>query len=231
MRIGGLQRYSLLDYPNESAAIIFLQGCNFRCKYCHNPELVDPDRFLPTIDEEGVWQFLNSRIGKLQVVISGGEPLIHKDIVPFISRIKKMGFMVKLDTNGTFPDVLQKLIDENLIDYVAMDIKAPIDEYENVTGNKGSSDLLKKSISLLLKGVVPYEFRSTLVPGIHTHDSVEKMARLITGAREYYLQNFKSTKILNDELKDARSFSIPEMKEFLKVAQKHVPNTFLREEM
>jgi pyruvate formate lyase activating enzyme len=231
MRIGGMQRYSLLDYPHESAAIIFLQGCNFRCKYCHNPELVDPDRFSPMIDEEGVWQFLNSRIGKLQVVISGGEPLIHADIVPFISRIKEMGFKVKLDTNGMFPEVLGNLINQKLIDYVAMDIKAPFDEYVKVTGYKGSIEGLKKSLKLLIDGTIPYEFRSTLVPGIHTSESVDKMAQMVAGAREYYLQNFKSTKILDDAFKDTRSFPISEMREFLKIAQKHVPNTFLREDM
>jgi pyruvate formate lyase activating enzyme len=140
MKIGGLQKFSLLDYPGKISAVVFTQGCNFRCPYCHNPELVDPERFQECIPEDEIFAFLETRRGKLEAVtVTGGEPTIQNGLSSFVRRIKDMGFMVKLDTNGSRPEVLEELIRHKLIDYIAMDIKAPLEKYEAVTGWKGES--------------------------------------------------------------------------------------------
>lgn len=137
MQIGGLQKFSLLDYPGKISAVVFTQGCNFRCPYCHNPELVDPARYQECLPEEEIFSFLETRRGKLEAVtVTGGEPTLQKSLAPFLRRIKDMGFLVKLDTNGSRPDVLEELLRQKLIDYIAMDIKAPLEKYEAVTGWK-----------------------------------------------------------------------------------------------
>ncbi|MEN6445142.1 MAG: anaerobic ribonucleoside-triphosphate reductase activating protein, partial [Candidatus Cloacimonas sp.] len=134
MKIGGLQKFSLLDYPGELSAIIFTQGCNFRCPYCHNPELVDPIRYSPLLNTERVLRFLYKRHKKLSaVVITGGEPTLQEDLIPFLKLIKAMRYKIKLDTNGSRPEVLQEIIEQNLVDYFAMDIKAPIELYKIIT--------------------------------------------------------------------------------------------------
>jgi len=133
MIIGGLQRFSLIDYPGKISAILFTRGCNFRCPYCHNPELVDPQRYAEPWQEEEYWAFLQSRTQKLDaVVVTGGEPTLQEDLEPFLEKIRKMGFLIKLDTNGSNPDVLKDLLSANLVDYIAMDIKAPLEKYSEV---------------------------------------------------------------------------------------------------
>ncbi len=173
MKIGGLEKLSLLDYPDNIAAIIFTQGCNFRCGFCYNPMLVWPTdkknkKGLSLIKEKDLFLFLESRLNRLDgVVISGGEPTIHNDLPMFIKKIKDLGLLVKLDTNGTNPGMLLKLWQEKLIDYVAMDLKAPWEKYKKVVGPKVDCSLLKKSAKILIGKRIPHEFRTTLVPILH----------------------------------------------------------------
>jgi pyruvate formate lyase activating enzyme len=151
MIIGGLQKFSLIDYPHKISAIIFTIGCNFRCPFCHNPELVNPKLYPEKIPEKDVFEFLKNRIEKLDaVVITGGEPSLHKDLYQFISKIKSMGFLVKLDTNGTNPHILKRLINDNLLDYIAMDVKSSFDRYDEVVGTKVDLEKIKESIEIIL---------------------------------------------------------------------------------
>ncbi len=208
MKIGGLQRVSLIDYPGYICAIIFSQGCNFKCPYCHNPELVDPDMFRKSMNENDVIEFLESRKGKLDAVtICGGEPTIQADLVPFIRKIKKMGFAVKLDTNGSLPQVIKALLDEKLIDYIAMDVKAPLDKYREVVKTPVNQDAIKESIKIILKANIPYEFRTTLVQSQLDENDILQIGKMINGASHYVLQNFIPTKTLDKKFTKEKSFS------------------------
>lgn len=231
--IGGLQKSSLIDYPEKIAAIIFTQGCNFRCPYCHNPELIEGKG--ETVN--GVLEFLKTRIGKLDgVVITGGEPTIHKDLPEFIKEIKGLGFAVKLDTNGTNPEMLNTLIQEKLIDYVAMDIKAPIgqysDKYSEVTCSSVNIDNILKSIEILKNSQIyqnfDYEFRTTVVKSQLTTDDFEEIGELIKGAKKYYLQKFVPSKTLNKTFMNQTTYTDEEFIQIIKALKKNIINVELR---
>lgn len=223
--IGGLQKSSLIDYPEKISAIIFTQGCNFRCPYCHNPELVNGKG--ETANE--IFEFLTSRIGKLDgVVITGGEPTLHKDLPNFIRQIKDMGFAVKLDTNGTNPLMLEKLIQEKLIDYVAMDIKAPIHKYFEVTCTKVNTDNILKSIEILKNSDIDYEFRTTVVKSQLTLDDFEKISELIKGAKKYYLQKFVPSKTLDETFMNQTTYKDEEFIPIIETLKKNITNVELR---
>jgi pyruvate formate lyase activating enzyme len=208
MKIGGLQKVSLIDYPGLISAIIFLQGCNFKCSYCHNPELVDSKLFQPCIKENDVLDFLNTRQRKLDaVVITGGEPTIHEGLALFIKQIKKMGFAVKLDTNGSQPQVIKNLLDENLLDFIAMDIKAPLEKYKSVVKVPVNSDLIKESIKLILKAKITHEFRTTIVQSQLEENDILQIAKLISGANCYVLQKFVPVKVLDKKFLKEKSYS------------------------
>lgn len=217
MLIGGLVKSSLIDYPKKIAAVVFLQGCNFSCPYCHNPEIVNPVVFKPFSEEE-FFSFLKNRINKLDgVVISGGEPTIHKDLYEFIKKIKDMGFLIKLDTNGTNPEILKKLIKDKMLDYIAMDIKAPFDEYETVTRRKVNTDNIKESLNIINRGFADYEFRTTVVKGLLTFDSFVKINdsfKEMKKIKRYYLQKFQKSKHLDESYENRTTF---EDEEFLKL--------------
>jgi pyruvate formate lyase activating enzyme len=207
MKIGGLQRVSLIDYPGLICAIIFLQGCNFKCSYCHNPELVDPSLFRSSIKESDVMEFLDTRKGKLDAVtITGGEPTIQGELPDFIRQIKKMGFAVKLDTNGSRPEVINNLVAEKLLDYIAMDIKAPLDKYKEVVNTNVNQDSIKESINLILKAKSPYEFRTTVVESQLEENDILQIGKLITGASRYVLQNFVPSKTLDKRFLKEKSY-------------------------
>src|SRR3990172_8063647 len=168
MILGGFQKITLIDYPGKLATTVFTVGCNFRCPFCHNPELVDLKLVHNEESEKEFLAFLKKRKGKLEgVCITGGEPLIQPDIIDFIKKIKKLGFFVKLDTNGTRPDVLKKIIDAKIIDYIAMDIKNQLKFYDKTTGTKVDKNRIKLSVDLIMNSHIPYEFRTTAVPGLH----------------------------------------------------------------
>lgn len=207
MRIGGLQKFSMIDYPGKLCAIVFTQGCNFRCPYCHNPELVSFDQFGPEIAEEKIFDFLKTRIGKLDAVsITGGEPTLHDGLPEFMKKLKQMGFLVKLDSNGTDPEMLEKVISEKLVDYIAMDIKAPFEKYEWVVRKKVDLDKIRQSIKLIKSSGIDYEFRTTLVKGLTSIEDVKKMSRMLGDAKRYYLQNFVPTKTLDEEFLNFEPF-------------------------
>lgn len=205
--IGGLQKSSLIDYPEQICAIVFTQGCNFRCPYCHNPELaLQTERTLNST--RSVLNFLQKRIGKLDgVVITGGEPTLQKHLPEFIKLIKGMGFKVKLDTNGTNPEMLKRLINEKLIDYAAMDIKAPIEKYSQVTCTKVNAKDILKSIEILKNSGIDYEFRTTVVKSQLFAEDFEKIAQMIEGCEKYYLQKFVPTKTLDPTFLDKNTYS------------------------
>jgi pyruvate formate lyase activating enzyme len=263
MIIGGVEKLTTIDFPGKLAAIIFTQGCNFRCQFCYNPMLVWPieDSRLKyqkdhlAILESDFFAFLESRRGKLDgVVISGGEPTLHPDLPDFISKIKTLGYAVKLDTNGTNPVMLEQILnfsvipgrseakgkgisgeDSNkipafagmtnkLVDYLAMDIKAPLEKYEQVVSCPVNLDNIKKSIELIKNSGLPYEFRTTLVPGLHTFEDIAKMGQLISdhetadsrgassGVSRWYLQFFKSdTPLVNRDMEAKDKFTHAEM--------------------
>lgn len=194
MKIGGLQKVSLIDYPGKICAVVFTRGCNFRCPFCHNASLVLPERFgADEVSEEEVFGFLEIRKGKLDaVVISGGEPTVQRDLPVFIGKIKSMGYEVKLDTNGTNPGVLEDLLRLNLLDYLAMDIKAPFDKYPVLAGRAVDIDSLRKSISLIMNSGLEYEFRTTMVRPFLGLEQVMEIGGFIPGAKKYVLQQFSA---------------------------------------
>jgi pyruvate formate lyase activating enzyme len=197
MLIAGLQKISLIDYPNKAAAVVFTGGCNFNCFYCHNREIINKSKIPQEmiIPEEKVFGFLKQRINKLDAVsITGGEPTMHKDLPDFIRKIKDLGFLVKLDSNGTNPEMLKKLIKENLVDYLAMDIKAPLtwNDYKKVIRieNKNIFDKVLESVKILNESKVEYEFRTSMVDDQFTTEDIEKIVKKIKNGGTYYVQSF-----------------------------------------
>ena len=229
MKIGGLQRVSLIDYPGLICATIFLQRCNFKCSYCHNPELVDTQLFQPCIKENEVLDFLNTRKGKLDAMtITGGEPTIHDDLVPFIKKIKKMKFAVKLDTNGSQPQVIKTLLDEKLLDFIAMDIKAPLEKYKSVVKVPVNSDLIKESIRLILKAKIQHEFRTTIVESQLEEKDILQIAELISGANSYVLQKFVPAKTLDKKLLKEKSYPDEKLQKIKKHLEHQIPSVTIR---
>ncbi len=227
MRLGGLQKTTLIDYPGKVGAIIFTIGCNFRCPYCHNPELVDET--ATQIPEEEIFAFLAKRKGLLDAVtITGGEPTLHDDLVPFIRKIKEMGFLVKLDTNGTNPHVVKQLIDENLVDYIAMDIKSPIEKYSGTVARPVDVERIRESIALLIQGKIGYEFRTTIVKSLLTFDDIRGIGEDIKGAKRYYLQKFVPTKTLNPAFIRKTTYSDAEFEEMRTIMSEYVEECAIR---
>jgi pyruvate formate lyase activating enzyme len=243
MEIGGLEKLTLIDYPGEVAAIIFTQGCNFRCHFCYNPMLVWPREVgeleyhqdHSSINQNDLFDFLQERIGRLDaVVITGGEPTLHPDLPEFLARIKKIGYKIKLDSNGTNPSAFLPLLTKerggtraaeegDLIDYIAMDIKGPLDKYEQVVQCKVNLDNIQESIKIIKASGLPYEFRTTLVPGLHTLEDIAKMGELIQGADKWYLQFFKSDTPLVDRTLEAKDrFTHAEMAAMAEEGKKYV---------
>ncbi len=203
MILGGYQKLTLIDYPGKIAATVFTVGCNFRCPFCHNPELVDSSQFTVHSNlEKEFFGFLKKRKGKLEgVCITGGEPTIQPDLTNFIKKIKKLGFLVKLDTNGARPDVLKKLLEAELLDFVAMDVKNTPKKYIDTCGYKIDIERIKLSVDLIRNSGISYEFRTTAVPGLHKEKDFDNIAKWLKGAKAYYLQEYRETKILDPKLK------------------------------
>jgi len=203
MEIGGLQKTTLIDYPGRVAATIFLCGCNFRCPFCYSRELVLPEEIKkqPKILEKDFFDFLEERKGLLEgIILCGGEPSIHQELPGFCEKIKKMGYLVKLDTNGSNPEMLKKLIDEKLIDYVAMDIKAPRGKYEFFSGAKLVNEV-EESVNILKKNQIGYEFRTTIAPGLKKEDILKATNWIAGKGVNYFLQEFTAQKeVINPEI-------------------------------
>ncbi len=204
MILGGLQKLTLIDYPGHIAATVFTVGCNFRCPFCHNPELVISNFQFPisNILERDFFNFLETRQGKLEgVCITGGEPTIQPDIQEFVQKIKELGYKVKLDTNGTRPDVLRLLYAQNLLDFVAMDIKNSPDKYNAATNSKADTERIRLSVDLIRSSGIDYEFRTTAVPGLHEESDFAGIGKWLEGSKKYVLQAFEDKgKILDPNL-------------------------------
>ena len=212
MRIGGLQKVTLIDYPGKIGATVFTQGCNFRCPYCHNPELVDPGQYGQLIPEEEVISFLEKRRGKLDAVtVTGGEPTIQKDLERFLRALKDMGYLVKVDTNGSNPDVLGILINRNLVDYLAMDIKGRLKKYEMIVSVSVDTSRIRRSIELIMSSGIEHEFRTTIVRSQLDPQDLRAVAKLIKKDRLYVLQHFVPTKTLDDSFLSEASYSPQEL--------------------
>ncbi|MFH1462182.1 MAG: anaerobic ribonucleoside-triphosphate reductase activating protein [bacterium] len=235
MEIGGLQKTTLIDYPGRLACTVFLIGCNFRCPWCYSRELVLPEEIKkqPRISEKDFFDFLKNRKGLLEgVVICGGEPTIYKNLPDFIKNIKKLGYLVKLDTNGSNPEMLKKLIKEKLIDYVAIDIKAPPRIYSKSVGVEVSIKKIEKSIEIIKNSGIDYEFRTTLVPTIHSKEDVIEITKCISGLTrlrpgfsgqgKYYLQNFRAEKTVDPDFEKIKPYS----KDFLMEVQREIAPFF-----
>ena len=228
MKISGLQKLTLLDFPDRTACTVFLGGCNFRCPFCHNSSLVLGAGEGENIPEEEFFAFLKSRKSRLDgVAITGGEPLISDETEIFIEKIKSMGYAVKLDTNGAFPERLRRLIGKGLVDYVAMDRKNSPHKYAKTIGLPSAPlGKIEESIRILMSGKVGFEFRTTLVKGFHTEDDIETIGKWISGAERWYLQAFKdSGDLISGGL---CGFERDEYLRFLDIARRFVPNAQLR---
>lgn len=241
MILGGLQRTTLIDFPGRVSCTVFVSGCNFRCPFCYSPELVLPQKIAkhPQISEKDFFSFLKKRKGLLDgVVICGGEPTLNKYLPAFCEKIKKMGFMVKLDTNGSNPEMLKKLIDKKLVDYIAMDVKqshspaggtcskskGKSQKYDDATGVHIDLNKIRESINIIKNSGTDYEFRTTVVPGIHKKKDILDIAEWLSPAKKYYLQKFRPEKNLDPACLKMRPYSDEwfsevkrEIKEFFKI--------------
>ena len=242
MKIGGLQKLTIIDYPGKIAATVFTVGCNFSCPFCHNPELVDSLKIKkqPLISDEDIFDFLKRRQGILEgICITGGEPVLHQDLPKFIKKIKDLGFSVKLDTNGSNPEILKKLIREKLVDYFAMDIKGSLEKYQQIIRKKIDLEKIKKSVELIKDSGVDYEFRTTIVPGIHTKEDIVKIAEWLGrptrlrqgfgGRGKYFLQNFRPGKTLEPSFEKEKAYSSEELIEICRIIRPYFDYCGIRE--
>lgn len=224
MRIAGLQKMTLLDFPGRVAATVFLPGCNFRCPFCHNSPLL---RGTDELSEDSFFAYLKKRTGLLDgVAVTGGEPTLQPDLEAFLGKIKSLGFAVKLDTNGSQPQYLEKLLQKGLIDYIAMDIKNSPEKYERTSGATGILPSVRESIELIRSCGVEYEFRTTVVAELHEDKDFHAMGQWLRGAKAYFLQCFQdSGDILCPGL---HAPSEADLERYLAIAGSYIPNTHLR---
>jgi len=205
MVLAGLQKLSLIDYPKHLSCIVFTQGCNWRCSFCHNPDLLpvtNPKNNTFGLSKEIFFQFLETRIGKLDAVtITGGEPTLHLDLLEFITQIKALGFKVKLDSNGTNPDKLSAILSSGQVDYVAMDIKNTPEKYNILVNRKVDISRIQESVRLIMSSGLDYEFRTTCIPKVHTIEDFDVVAQWIKGAKNYYLQEYQTKVNLDPNFK------------------------------
>ncbi|MBO5305965.1 MAG: anaerobic ribonucleoside-triphosphate reductase activating protein [Clostridia bacterium] len=227
MKIAGLRKLTLLDFPGRVACVVFTNGCNFRCPFCHNASLVLPRGEHEDISEEEFFAFLRKRKGILDgVVITGGEPTLANGLYEFIAAVKQEGYPVKLDTNGSFPDKLKPLLADGLLDYVAMDIKTLPEKYERVAGVSVDLDKLSESIDMIRKSGIPHEFRTTVVKGLHTKEDIVGIAKMLGEGEAYYLQGFVDSGDILAE--GCEAFSDDEMHEMCEAAKVFCPRCELR---
>lgn len=229
MKIGGIQKVSLIDYPGEISAVVFCQGCNFRCPYCHNPELVNPELFAECLPEERILSFLRGRVGRLDAVtVTGGEPTIQHRISSLIRRLKDMGYLVKLDTNGSMPGVLERLIAEKQVDYIAMDIKGPLAKYAEITRVPTFTEDIEDSIQLIMQSGLKYEFRTTVVDSLLEEDDLLAVGRLISRADRYVIQSFVPSKILDSHFLNAKTISAENLEKIRIKLEKEIDSVIIR---
>jgi len=218
--IGGVQKLSLVDYPGHTAAAMFTLGCNMRCGYCHNPELVLPEQLLEPITLTDIFDWLETRRGKLEaVVVSGGEPTIHEDLPKLFRVLKGLGFLTKLDSNGTHPDMLAEMINQKIVDFIAMDIKGPIEKYNKIAARPIDIKAIQKSIKLIISSGIDHEFRTTIVKGQLEVEDFEAVGKLVEGAKRYALQKFQPGTALSPIFQSMTSFNDHEMSQAQKIME------------
>lgn len=228
MNISGIQKLTLLDFPGKLACTVFTSGCNFRCPFCHNASLVLPG-MSEHIDESEVFLFLKKRVGILEgVCITGGEPCLQSDLESFIEKVKALGFSVKLDTNGSFPEKLSALLEKGLLDYVAIDIKTSPERYAEVTGvtNESFFENVKKSVELLKECGIPHEFRTTTAKELQTAEDFLKIGQWLKGEKRYFLQQYESSGELVG--KEMTPYEKEELEEFKKLMENFVEDVEIR---
>ena len=229
MVIHGLQKMTLVDYPGKVAAILFTGACNFRCPFCQNASLVLHPSSEPVIDDEEIFSYLRKRKGMLEgVVMTGGEPTVHADLLEYMARIKDLGYAVKLDTNGYRPDVLRKAVEGGYADYVAMDVKNSLTSYAATAGIEHLyTALIEESISFLMEDRVPYEFRTTVVHEMHNDKDFEEIGRMCAGCRNYFLQTYSDRGDIINPVFTAPSQE--EMERYIRILRKTIGNVSLRD--
>lgn len=229
MKIAGIVKSSLIDFPGKIAAVVFTQGCNFRCGFCHNPDLIPGGE--GKISEIEFFEFIQSRHGKLDgVVITGGEPTVQADLPQFISRIKDHEYLVKLDTNGGNPVMLKNLIDAKLVDFVAMDIKGPLESYTKIC-RFDEGENIKESINIITESGLLYEFRTTAVPFYHKISDFEKVGKLIEGAERFAIQGFRPQNTFDKALEKMEPFSKSQLEEIVKIMRRYVKEVVIHENL
>ena len=228
MDVMGLQKLTLLDFPGRMACTVFTGGCNFRCPFCHNASLVIGPEYVPLMTEEEFFDFLNKRFGILDgVCVTGGEPTLQPDLEQFLTKIKAIGYAVKLDTNGFLPDKLIDLVNKGLVDYVAMDIKSSPSGYGRATGIRNFNFTpIQRSIDFLKSGKIDFEFRTTVVKELHGEAEIQDIGDIIAGDPKYFLQGFEdSGNLIYDGL---HGYSEKEMKSLLNLLKNRLPNAEIR---
>ncbi|MDO5552273.1 MAG: anaerobic ribonucleoside-triphosphate reductase activating protein [Planctomycetia bacterium] len=229
MMISGLQKFSLLDYPEKTCAIVFTSGCNFRCPFCHNPALAENEHVVPAATEAEFFEFLARRRGLLDgICVTGGEPLLHADLAAFLHRVRQLGFLIKLDTNGSLPDALEAVLQDSLVDYIAMDIKNSKEKYAATTGMQTPplTDI-ERSVEIIRRSSLDYEFRTTFVREFHTRADVAAMGQWLRGSRRYCLQTFHArTELLSSS--PMHAFSFEEMLELKTIAAMYFTEVEIR---
>jgi pyruvate formate lyase activating enzyme len=228
MKIGGLQKTSLLDFPDTISAIIWTVGCNFYCPFCYNKDLVlGRVKYIP---EKEVFVFLEKRKGMLEgLVISGGEPLMQNDIVDFAEKVKKLSYLIKIDTNGMYPEKLKELIDKKFVDYIAMDIKAPKEKYDRLSGVKTNIKKIEKSIEIIKNSSVDYEFKTTFAPELLNKEDIINISKWLKGSKQFYLQQFKNdVDLVSSKLKKIDPYLEEKLIDTLKHIKQYFENCEVR---
>ncbi len=229
-----LQKVTLIDYPGKISCTTFTHRCNFSCPFCHNPELVIEKwdkKISQGFTEDKVLEFLKSRKGKLDaVVITGGEPLLwNKDLMSFLEEVKKMGYLIKVDSNGSFPEVLDDYIKKEIVDYWAMDIKNSESFYSETAGVNVDIEKIKKSIDLIKNSEVDYEFRTTVVPGLHDLEKVKGIGKLVKNSKRFVIQNFRKGKCIDKKYSDLKGFDKEVLSGFKSVLEEYVEEVCIRD--
>ncbi|NQT32595.1 MAG: anaerobic ribonucleoside-triphosphate reductase activating protein [Candidatus Omnitrophica bacterium] len=228
MKIAGLQKVSLVDYPGCVSAVVFVQGCNLRCPYCQNPDLVVPESGFECSEKE-VFDYLTARRKLIEgVVITGGEPTIYEDLPDFIKHAKDIGIKVKLDTNGSNPEQLEYLLHENLLDYIAIDVKSSFNKYYLLSDAENVEWSVAESINLTMSSGVPYEFRTTCVPGIVDAEDFHSIGDTVKGAKKYYLQQFRPQTTYDKEYQNIKPYTDRELQKFKLILEEYVEEVKIR---
>lgn len=230
MEIKGFMKNSFVDWDGKVASVIFLPGCTFRCGFCHNRAMVLEHEEIEPINYKEIEGHLKKNTGFIDgVVITGGEPTIHNELPELIRKIKALGYLVKLDTNGSNPEMLETIIKSSMVDYIAMDIKAPLKDYHKIAGVAVNIPNIRKSISIIMNSGIDYEFRTTIIPSIHGEAEIEEMSREIRGAMKYALQKFIPKNTISRDFEKEASPTSEYMKRMKAAAEKHLKNVILRE--